>query len=981
MKYSWKRTVFFCLFLIFLMGSQRSMSAQTDPKNLIDMVIILDRSGSMRATDPKGLSIPAASFILEQLALSNSKNRAAVIPFSNQAHILGQENKNVSSALTSNFPGLIEMMSASMKENFNFRETSPDSPEKFNALLQQQMKETGYTELGMALSLAEGILTADEPGRRKVIVLISDGNPEPNIKDKARLKDLETIVGKDLVQNFRKTRAKRDVRTLNKKYSEKLIEREIRSMKEKNISVYPVAFVKEGGNYQVLESYLDKVREITTGERGVIIATDKNLIEKLIGFIPSTSNHVQLYAFKGEDRFLTDDQRLSTKEFELVIPEIASQARFFFSYPTARPSHNVKVELFRDNVKVADSQSPQGSGIIFNTLLKRDGSLAYQSFKFINKVNAAGTWKIRLTDLSQAGAEHLPDTDLLVDIRSDTDLDIEIDEVGPSGQLMAENPLTFRFKLFGRRDGKEYTLPITKVDAFIIGRSPDDISNYSDKLRDFDHSENVAAAKWGGFPTPGTYRFRGKVFFDTVPKTIELFTLFDRTFKVDPAEPVDAWFGKRGRGKSLFERNPDLKFELSPLGENFEIEFAGAQIETRDNRTINTLRLSIDPFQHPETGASLSNDWVKLHPEKIRGLSWSRAIPVRLKVELPDAMPSQVTDGVYKSFLYLKTGVSELDSTPLFLSVSIPRYVSDPGQANEPYLGGENEAPLTIEKTIYYPGDAPHTFSIPLWSSSIPGVEAKPVIESEKALALKKDDDDSLDEGRPRFDRVTYQVSKGYFHVPGKNVETPGIVKAEVILQDPSLNGQSFENIMLIEGKHHRTRIVRLITHIKFIEAWKIYSGAALILLAALVLGFSWFGLWWKNRELFDGYEYDSNDAGLELNREISYKGPVGNLTYNQNNGQLNFKGYNEFTFNDDVKSPDSEVELKEMDTIGLTEKGKAFTISVTYVDETGYGYSVHQSDLKAWRGFVLLFPAVFLALFSIYVFIKPYGLLNLFRI
>ncbi|RMG28241.1 MAG: VWA domain-containing protein, partial [Methanobacteriota archaeon] len=57
----------------------------------IDMVILLDRSGSMINTDPDGITAPAAAFIVEQLMLANPENRVAVVPFASQAYILGRK--------------------------------------------------------------------------------------------------------------------------------------------------------------------------------------------------------------------------------------------------------------------------------------------------------------------------------------------------------------------------------------------------------------------------------------------------------------------------------------------------------------------------------------------------------------------------------------------------------------------------------------------------------------------------------------------------------------------------------------------------------------------------------------------------------------------------------------------------------------------------------------------------------------------------
>ena len=206
------RGLFFLIFCAAVTASpvwSQSPSAGR-PGDLIDMVIVLDRSGSMKATDPQGLSIPAAAFLLEQLDLSNDGNRGAVVPFSDEAGVLGRKNGDSAGALSSNLMALAELLVASGQATFSFRENSPDDPAGLLSLVRAQMHEGGETELGKALELAQKILRADEPGRRKIVVLISDGMPEPNVKTAARLRELEPAVGTDVVNRLRKGQGKRN---------------------------------------------------------------------------------------------------------------------------------------------------------------------------------------------------------------------------------------------------------------------------------------------------------------------------------------------------------------------------------------------------------------------------------------------------------------------------------------------------------------------------------------------------------------------------------------------------------------------------------------------------------------------------------------------------------------------------------------------------------------------------------------------------
>ena len=980
---------YFPILLLILIVIPSPVPAQTGPSDqgLIDMVIVLDRSGSMKFTDPQGLSIPAACFILEQLALSNDRNRATVVPFNNQAHILGQKGMETKGVLSNNFPGLVEMLEASIKDGpVEFRENSPDQPVKFHNLLRTQMRETGYTELGMALSLARDILEQEKTDRRKIIVLISDGSPEPNINNRRRLKALSSVVGNDLVQRIRQRNRKSDIARLNNIFAEHLLKTTVSSLGEKNISVYPVAFLKEETGHDKLIQYLADIKELTVGDREIISATAATLVEKLIDFVPSSPEHVQLYTFKGNKRFVRSVDKRASKEISLVIPDIASQLRFFFSYPDARKEHKVGIELFKDGVKVADNQERQQSDVIFSSLRRRDGSLAYQSFRFVRPSNVPGKWRIRLRDNSAGKAEHLPDTDLLVDIRAQMELSIAVNT--PSRELNIQEPVEFRFKLLGKKGAKEYLLPISQVDAFVIGRSPKEISRFTQRLRDIDYEDAVAIANWkDGFSQSGIYKLRGHLLFDTVPRTRKLATEFEKVLRVYPGPPVNAWFGKRGTSPAVAHPDPDLQFNLPPLGENFMVEFTGAEIETDIHRVVNTLSIRIDPFRHQKTGAELDRDWIKIIPDKIKGLSANRFIPIKLKVQLPDAISSDIPDGVYETVLYLKNGVTELASVPLFLTLSIPRFVHDRKKINTPYLGPDQEGPFTVEHTILYPGRTPHTVSFPVWSTSIPGVKAKSYFDIKEALTFHDLDDKTFDYGygQARNDQVIYETPQKSFDIPGKNSANPGKIKVQVTLSDPSLNGKSFENILEIVGNHHRSQTVRIITHIKFIPTWLIRAVAVLGLLAGACLFWLWLSLH-RNHDLFEGYIYngDNPERRIRFGKDI-----LGTFSYNNKENSLSFVTGSaaEVSWQHGDEDPDNLPTLLEggafspesLDRIYIRHNrtGRSFTIEINEVpneDNWGYGYEVIESDLGTGsRQYAYIIPAILLGAGSIFLSIQPY--------
>ncbi len=135
---------FFVIFLIagaMLLYSGISFSAD----NNIDVVLVMDSSGSMKNTDPQSLRIPAAKLFI---SLLKEKDRASVVSFSDKGY------------------QLIDLTPVNSDEN------------RANLLrAADRISSNGlYTNLFQALSTGFEILSEDtEPERSRFIILMSDG--------------------------------------------------------------------------------------------------------------------------------------------------------------------------------------------------------------------------------------------------------------------------------------------------------------------------------------------------------------------------------------------------------------------------------------------------------------------------------------------------------------------------------------------------------------------------------------------------------------------------------------------------------------------------------------------------------------------------------------------------------------------------------------------------------------------------------------
>jgi hypothetical protein len=156
-----------CLIILF-----SAISHSAEKKNM-DVVLVMDSTGSMKKTDPQFLRIPAAKLFI---SLLDKNDRAGVISFSDFAELLS------SSVLL-------------------------DSENSKNTLFQAVDKITSaglHTNLHEALNKGIEVLGAEKrPGSEKVIVFMSDGimdtgDPE---KDKALIEKLKSDLTKILIDN------------------------------------------------------------------------------------------------------------------------------------------------------------------------------------------------------------------------------------------------------------------------------------------------------------------------------------------------------------------------------------------------------------------------------------------------------------------------------------------------------------------------------------------------------------------------------------------------------------------------------------------------------------------------------------------------------------------------------------------------------------------------------------------------------------
>lgn len=161
------RNICICILVILLLPFQKITAAE-DLDSGLDVVIVIDTSGSMRQTDPNKIAIEAAKLFIDMM--ENTGSRVAIVPFSDK---LG------------NIVELTEINSVNDKDNI-----------KKNI---DKLNYTGDTDIGLAMHRSLNILNnSKDIGNQKAILFFTDGKIDLGNKttrtNEDSLKDTNEVV-------------------------------------------------------------------------------------------------------------------------------------------------------------------------------------------------------------------------------------------------------------------------------------------------------------------------------------------------------------------------------------------------------------------------------------------------------------------------------------------------------------------------------------------------------------------------------------------------------------------------------------------------------------------------------------------------------------------------------------------------------------------------------------------------------------------
>lgn len=162
--------------LIVLSGALWS-SASANNEAAVDLVIVLDQSGSMKSarpySDPDGYRYDAAAVMLNMCEVENS--RAAVITFSSKTTVLSLKN-----AKPVTMPQPIALLDANGAINSLGNDNRQDYTKQLTDLAKSNPSQ-GSTYLGTAMQQAVQLLNngkATRQGNQPIILVLADGNNE-----------------------------------------------------------------------------------------------------------------------------------------------------------------------------------------------------------------------------------------------------------------------------------------------------------------------------------------------------------------------------------------------------------------------------------------------------------------------------------------------------------------------------------------------------------------------------------------------------------------------------------------------------------------------------------------------------------------------------------------------------------------------------------------------------------------------------------
>ncbi|MDZ7721651.1 MAG: vWA domain-containing protein [candidate division KSB1 bacterium] len=277
--------LFLIVVLVFLNTATAQFTQQQDEKGM-DLIILLDRSGSMPVSDEDGLAVAAVKAVASQMAFLQGRNRLLLLPFGTQVHYVPQKQDAQEGYFTNDFKGFMEELD-------EFQKRYP--------------LKGGYTDLEMAMLKAREIFeTQSSNDQTKHVIVITDGMPIP---------DFERYPS--LSSDQMKKKSRDNILKIAKLYSRRRIRMTLFGL-----------FSKEKPNDKLLATaYMNKIKN-QCGGSFVEVESASDIISNVLEFFPEPPDILDLYQDPW-NKSISIPQEFAIQESQVYIVMGRNQVRQF----------------------------------------------------------------------------------------------------------------------------------------------------------------------------------------------------------------------------------------------------------------------------------------------------------------------------------------------------------------------------------------------------------------------------------------------------------------------------------------------------------------------------------------------------------------------------------------------------------------------------------------------------------------------------
>lgn len=258
-QFSIQGIIVLIFFWICLLVNTASAQFNSQQEKGIDLIVLLDRSGSMKINDEDELAVPAVKAILQEMSFLQGKNRVLIIPFGTNISFIPKKEK----VNDGDFSNEFEKVSQGL--------------DQFNQLNPVQVG--AYTDLEMALIKAkQKFITTSSSESQKHIIIITDGLPYPGPDGRYN----------KLLPNERIKKSRDNILKLVSGFPQKQIQ----------LTIFGL-FKKSEKDYNQAIDYINKIQSLCNSNF-IEIENSEEIVSSVIQFFPKSEDIIELYSGEWE---------------------------------------------------------------------------------------------------------------------------------------------------------------------------------------------------------------------------------------------------------------------------------------------------------------------------------------------------------------------------------------------------------------------------------------------------------------------------------------------------------------------------------------------------------------------------------------------------------------------------------------------------------------------------------------------------------